>query len=88
MRERDQLQARDPKRKKMILENKSTTPSLSTSDIAVKAGCTLNYVSRVLKAEQNSGNSLTKLKCLKQGTEHRKVVKVGFNELLRPIFLI
>jgi hypothetical protein len=52
MRERDQLQARDPKRKKMILEYKSTTPSLSTSDIAVKAGCTLNYVSRVLKAEQ------------------------------------
>ena len=80
MRERDQLEARDPKRKKMILEYKSTTPSLSTSDIAVKAGCTLNYVS--------SGNSLTKLKCLKQGTEHRKVVKVGFNELLRPIFLI
>jgi len=52
MRERDQLQARDPKRKKMILEYKSTTPSLSTSDIAVKAGCTCNYVSRVLKAEQ------------------------------------
>jgi len=52
MRERDQLEARDPKRKKMILEYKSTTPGLSTSDIAVKAGCTLNYVSRVLKAEQ------------------------------------
>ena len=55
----DQLRARDPRRKKIILESQSTKSSLSTSDIAVEAGCTSGYVCRILKAkakeEQPSG---------------------------------
>ena len=47
----DQLRARDPRRKKIILESQSTKSNLSTSEIAVDAGCTSGYVRSVLKAK-------------------------------------
>ena len=69
-REGDQLRARDPRRKKIILESKSTKSSLSTSDIAVEAGCTSGYVCRVLKAKANEEQPSCPAQATETGAPH------------------
>jgi hypothetical protein len=70
-REGDQLRARDPRRKNLIiLESKSTKSSLSTSDIAVEAGCTSGYVCRVLKVKAKEEQPSCPAQATETGAPH------------------